>query len=45
MPFFTHMILNDRKTGLAMAMAEQAIITEDTPEIVTHVLRTPIIKS
>jgi|TARA_B110000902_G_scaffold119887_1_gene140570 Xaa-Pro dipeptidase len=45
MSFFTHMILNDRKTGLSMAVAEQAIITEDAPEIITHVPRTPIIKS
>ena len=44
MSFFTHMILNDRETGLSMAVAEQAIITEDGPEIITHVPRTPIIK-
>jgi len=45
MSFFTHMILNDRETGLSMAVAEQAIITADEPEIVTHVPRTPIIKN
>ncbi len=44
MSFFTHMILNDRETGLSMAVAEQAIITADAPEIITHVPRTPIIK-
>ena len=43
MSFFTHMILNDRETGLSMAVAEQAIITGGEPEIVTHVPRTPII--
>ncbi|MCP4472880.1 MAG: aminopeptidase P family protein [Gammaproteobacteria bacterium] len=45
MSFFTHMILNDRETGLSMAVAEQAIITGGAPEIVTHVPRTPIIKN
>lgn len=45
MPFFTHMILNDHKTGLSMAVVEQAIITEDAPEIITHFARAPIIKS
>lgn len=44
MSFFTHMILNDRETGLSMAVAEQAIITGGAPEIVTHVPRTPIVK-
>ena len=44
MSFFTHMILNDRKSGLSMAVAEQAIITRDDPEIITHVPRTPIIR-
>ena len=44
MSFFTHMILNDRKTGLSMAVAEQAIITTGAPEIITHVPRQPIIK-
>ena len=43
MSFFTHMILNDRETGLSMAVAEQAIITNGAPEIVTHVPRAPII--
>jgi Xaa-Pro dipeptidase len=44
MSFFTHMILNDRKSGRSMAVAEQAIITRDAPEIITHVPRTPIIR-
>ncbi len=44
MSFFTHMILNDRNSGLSMAVAEQAIITRDEPEIITHVPRTPIIR-
>jgi len=44
MSFFTHMILNDRKSGRSMALAEQAIITRDAPEIITHVPRTPIIR-
>jgi len=44
MCFFTHMILNDRETGLSMAVAEQAIITAGKPEIITNVRRTPIIK-
>jgi Xaa-Pro dipeptidase len=45
MSFFTHMILNDRKTGLSMAVAEQAIITASDAEIITHVPRSPIIKN
>ena len=44
MSFFTHMILNDRKSGRSMALAEQAIITRAEPEIITHVSRTPIIQ-
>ena len=44
MTFFTHMILNDRKSGRSMAVAEQAIITTDAPEIITHVPRVPIIR-
>jgi len=44
MSFFTHMILNDRESGRSMAVAEQAIITHDEPEIITHVPRTPIIR-
>jgi hypothetical protein len=39
------MILNDRKNGLSMAVVEQAIITEDAPEIITHFPSVPIIKS
>ena len=44
MSFFTHMILNDRESGRSMAVAEQAIITPDAPEIITHVPRIPIIR-
>lgn len=44
MSFFTHMILNDRKSGRSMAVAEQAIITTGAPEIITHVPRQPIIR-
>lgn len=44
MSFFTHMILNDRKSGRSMAVAEQAIITAGAPEIITHVPRIPIIR-
>lgn len=44
MSFFTHMILNDRESGRSMAVAEQAIITDAAPEIITHVPRVPIIR-
>jgi len=44
MTFFTHMILNDRETGLSMAVGETAIITTGAPEIITHSPRKPIIK-
>ena len=44
MTFFTHMILNDRETGLSMAVGETAIITTGDPEIITHSPRQPIIK-
>jgi len=44
MVFFTHMILNDRETGLSMAVGETAIITTGAPEIITHCPREPIIK-
>ena len=44
MTFFTHMIMNDRSSGLSMAVAEQAIITDGAPEIITHAPRQPIIK-
>ncbi len=43
MTFFTHMILNDHETGLLMAVGEQAIITHDAPEIISHIPREPII--
>ncbi len=43
MTFFTHMILNDRKAGLSMAVGEQGIVTEDAPEIITHAPREPVI--
>ena len=41
MTFFTHMILNDRETGLSMAVGETAIVTKDAPEIITHTPRKP----
>ncbi|MCP5088853.1 MAG: aminopeptidase P family protein [Rhodobacteraceae bacterium] len=44
MTFFTHMILNDRETGLSMAVGEQAIITGGAPEIITHAPRKPVIR-
>ena len=44
MTFFTHMILNDRETGLSMAVGDTAIITTGAPEIITHSPREPIIK-
>ena len=44
MTFFTHMILNDRETGLSMAVGETAIVTKDAAEIITHTPREPIIK-
>ena len=44
MSFFTHMIMNDRKAGLSMAVAEQAIITDGAPEIITHAPRDPVIR-
>jgi len=44
MTFFTHMILNDRETGLSMAVGEQGIITQGAPEIVTHAPREPVIR-
>lgn len=44
MTFFTHMIMNDRETGLSMAVGEQAIITNDAPEIITHATREPVIR-
>ena len=44
MTFFTHMILNDRETGLSMAVGETAIITTGAPEIITHSPRETIIK-
>ena len=44
MSFFTHMILNDRETGLSMAVGEQAIVTGGAPEIITHAPREPVIR-
>ncbi len=43
MTFFTHMILNDRETGLSMAVGETSIITNGAPEIITHAPREPVI--
>ena len=45
MVFFTHMILSDFDTGLTMSLGETAIITAGAPEVITHVPRTPIIRS
>ena len=44
MVFFTHMILSERGTGLTMSLGETAIITDDAPEVITHVPRDPIIR-
>lgn len=44
MSFFTHMIMNDRETGLSMAVGEQAIITNGAPEIITHAPRGVVIR-
>ena len=44
MVFFTHMILSERETGLTMSLGETAIITDDAPEVLTHVPRDPIIR-
>ena len=43
MTFFTHMILNDRKAGLSMAVGEQGIVTDGWPEIITYASREPVI--
>ena len=45
MTFFTHMILNDRETGLSMAVGETSIVTTQGPEIITHIPREPIIRN
>ena len=45
MVYFTHMILNDRTTGLTMAVGETAIIAGGAPEIITHAPRDPIIRN
>jgi hypothetical protein len=37
-------VLNDRETGLSMAVGEQAIITADAPEVITHAPREPVIR-
>jgi Xaa-Pro dipeptidase len=44
MTFFTHMILNDRNSGLSMAVGEQGIVTEGAPEIITHAPREPVVR-
>jgi hypothetical protein len=43
MSFFTHMVLTDHDAGLTMSLGEQAILTIGEPEIVTTVMREPII--
>lgn len=45
MTFFTHMICTDQTTGLQMAVGEQAIITANGPEIITHAPRRPVINN
>jgi Xaa-Pro aminopeptidase len=44
MVFFTHMILSDRDTGLTMSLGETSIVTDDAPDVITHVPREPIIR-
>ena len=44
MVFFTHMILSERESGLTMSLGETAIITDDAPEVITHVPRDPIVR-
>src|SRR5256885_6071186 len=44
MVFFTHMILSERETGLTMSLGETSIITDDAPEVITHVPRDPIVR-
>ncbi len=44
MVFFTHMILSERETGLTMSLGETSIITDDAPEVITHVPRNPIVR-
>ncbi len=43
MTFFTHMILTDHDTGLTMSLGEQVIVTDNEPEIISHVPREPLI--
>lgn len=43
MTIFTHMILLDRTTGLAMALGETAVVTASEPDIITPQPRDPII--
>jgi Xaa-Pro aminopeptidase len=45
MVFFTHMILSDRQTGLTMSLGETSIVTDDAPEVITHVPREPITRA
>jgi Xaa-Pro aminopeptidase len=44
MVFFTHMILSERETGLTLSLGETSIITDDAPEVITHVPRDPIVR-
>ena len=43
MTFFNMLILNDFETGLIMCLGEQVIITDDEPEVITHVSKEPIL--
>jgi Xaa-Pro aminopeptidase len=45
MVFFTHMILSDRDTGLTISLGETSIVTDDAPEVITHVPREPIVRA
>ena len=40
MVFFMHMLMVNRKRGLMMSLGEQAIVTNEVCEIITHAPRT-----
>jgi Xaa-Pro dipeptidase len=44
MTFFTHMILVDHDAGLTMSLGEQAIITDGSPEVITHAPRETVVR-
>jgi len=43
MTFFMHMLMVDRNSSHMMALGEQAIVTEDACEPITHALDTLVI--